>query len=1029
MDTPLPLRLTLRYLVSAALCLAASMALAQTTANESPLNRTYHRAHDLYQKGQYAAAYARFEDYAATADNGLLRDEAIHYRGVCAGELLLANTPLLAHDFRANARKGALTDASHYKLGAYYFRVKQYRNALYEFIEIEPLLGLDLHESEAYYFMTGYCHFVEGNLSESRAYFNEIIDYQNEYYHLANYFHAYVSFENREYDKALKGFRRIEKQAEFKDFVPIYITEVFAFNRQYDKVLSYGDSILANKDLQMKHVVELLMAQAHFKLGNYQKSRSFYQSYSKLRKLGTADCYQYGYACLAENDYAEAIGQFESFTKEADSLGQNVSYLLGDAYVQTGKKMEARNAFQFASSLSFNTQIQEDAHYQYAKLSHELSFAKAAIDAFHSFIETYPKSRHVEDVKVNYTRLLLSSNNYLEALERIAEIPSPSKKIDEAYQRLAFNVGLEYLDINNATKAREYLNLSLGKPVLPDYKALAHFWIGESLYLESRYAEAKTSYGNYLLVPESKEIALTSIAHYNLAYCHIKEAAYQEALYHLGLYLGGNNTIFKSQFDADAHLRMADCYYELRVYDKAIENYQQAVNRKYSETDYAMFQIGVIRGLQGNVADKIKWLDQMVSQYPKSAYTDDALFEKANEKFIMGNKTQALSEFEYLNLDFPNNVYHKKALQKIGLIYYQLDQPEKSIAIFKGIVEEFPSTNESKESLRILKDIYTDWGKADEYFTWLQGLGGKYNIRESERDSALFQSGLSYLKNGDCQNTVTTLGKYLEQFPQGIYSLDAWYYTADCLYELDNFTGTLQALDQIIDKAPNEYSGTAVEKAAALCYERDSFALAVPYLELRTQVTNNNTDLLLVYEALARCHLELDNCVEAEKYLKKIKAFDNAEREVIQQADYTLARCAMAKGNHAKAISVFQDIANDNPNRLGAECQYLVGYLHYTQEDFDSAKIAILQVKNNFPSQDYFLAKSFILLADIYVKKEDLFNAKVILNSIAQNYAGKDLVDIALGKLAEIEILEGEKKMEEDALKHEQETTLEYDEK
>lgn len=1006
-----------------------TVAHAQTSVNESDHMAAYNKAHDLFHKKKYAAAQSAFDQYLATTSNVQMASEARYYISVCAAELLMNNAVEKTAVFRDDAPISISNAKSRFKLGQYYFRMKNYNAALFEFIEIEPLLSLDPYENEAYYFMTGYCQFVEGNLKEARAYFDEIKDYQNEYYHLANYFAAYVSFENKEYDKALKGFKRIHKHENFKNFVPIYIAEVYAYNKEYDKLISYGDSILTNKELQKRHVVDLLLAEAYFKKTDYKQSVKYYEKYHDLRKLGTDDIYQYGYASYVLEDYKTTQKQFESFVIDEDSLGQNVSYLLADAYLKNGLKNEARNSFLFASGLDFYPEIKEDAFYHYAKLSHELKFNKAAMNAFNDFIKTYPKSKYSEEAKVNYVRLLLSTNDNLKALEMIEQIPEPNKKIDGGYQRLAYNVGLEYFDIKNYEKSREYLNKSLQRPIYGEYQAMAHFWIGESLYQEERFDESLKSYKNYLFVPESKELPLQAIAHYNLAYCLIKQEEYKEALYHLDNYFKFGNDIYKKQFDSDAHLRTADCYYELKVYDDAVKNYNEALNKNFTGQDYAMFQIGIIKGLQGKQIEKVEWLEDMVKKYPSSQYTDEAIFEKANEKFIMGYKEQALREFEYLCQDFQNNPNYTRAQQKIGLIYYQLDQPEKAIAVFKEVVADFPSTRESKESLRALKDIYTDWGRIEEYFIWLETLGGRYNIRESEKDSATFESALSFLKKGDCDGGSTALKKYLESFSSGLYTVDALYYLADCEYQNNNFNGALNAFDELIERKGNRYYENAIEKAAAICYEIDSFKRAIPYLELRTQIVNNNTDLMQVYEALAKCHLETNNCADAEKYLTKIKGFDNVETNVIQKADYTLARCAMEKGNYTKAISVFSGIAAENDNRLGAEAKYLVAYLYYTKNEFDSSQTTILELKDQFENQTYFIAKSFILLADIFTKKEDFLNAKGLLNTIIENYEGEDLVTLAQEKLAKVEELEASKAIEIEEIKKSEEDTIEYEEK
>ena len=756
------------------------MSYGQTSVNETSLDHLFNRAHDLYHKKKYAAAQTAFLKYAGTGDNELLVSESRYYASICAAELLMNNTEFKVKDFRKEFPENTRIGHSHYKLGEYYFRHRRYANALYEFIEIDPY-ELNPYEAEAYYFMAGYCQFTEGNLLEARAYFNEIKDYQNEYYHLSNYFHAYVSFENGEYDKALKGFKRIHKHPNFKDFVPIYIAEVYAHNRQYDQVIAYCDSIVKNDNLQKRHVVQLLIAQAYFKKGEYEKAKHYYFEYNELRKLGTEDSYQYGYASYITGDYNTCIKQFEGFVMEKDSFGQNVSYHLADAYLKTDRKVEARNSFQFASQVDADARIQEESFFNYARLSHELKFTKAAMNGFNDFIQRYPKSVYAEEAKVNLTRILLSSNNYLEAFEMIEKIPEPSKKIDEGYQRLAYNIGLEYMDIKNYIKAREYLNKSLKRAVRPDYKALAYFWIGESLFKEERYEEALKSYKDFHFIPESKDITLKALAHYNIGYCYIKMekedlSNYKEALFHFENYFKANNEFYKKSFDADAHYRIADCYFKLKVYDKAIAHYEEALTRGYGDEDYALFQLGMIKGLQGNPVTKIDLMSQLVKKHQYSPYVDDALFQLANERLLLGNKTQALREFEYLNQDYPNNKYYKVVILKIGIIQYQLGNTEVSINAFKMVVSEFPSSPESGEALRTMKDIYIDLGRADEYFAMMDSLN--IDTDNDERDKAMFQSALSHLKKSDCDASIVAFNKYVSNFENGLYTMDAYFYKA-----------------------------------------------------------------------------------------------------------------------------------------------------------------------------------------------------------------------------------------------------------
>ena len=58
------------------------------------------------------------------------------------------------------------------------------------------------------------------------------------------------------------------------------------------------------------------------------------------------------------------------------------------------------------------------------------------------------------------------------------------------------------------------------------------------------------------------------------------------------------------------------------------------------------------------------------------------------------------------------------------------------------------------------------------------------------------------------------------------------------------------------------------------------------------------------------------------------------------------------------------------------------------------AEKMIFELAESYPS-DYFIAKAFILLADIYVLQQNDFQAKATLESIIENYEGEELVNLA----------------------------------
>ena len=74
-----------------------------------------------------------------------------------------------------------------------------------------------------------------------------------------------------------------------------------------------------------------------------------------------------------------------------------------------------------------------------------------------------------------------------------------------------------------------------------------------------------------------------------------------------------------------------------------------------------------------------------------------------------------------------------------------------------------------------------------------------------------------------------------------------------------------------------------------------------------------------------------------------------------------------------------------------------MAFLTYLDGDFTLAEELIFSLADNY-SSDHFIAKSFILLADIYKSKDNVFQAKATLESIIDNHDDEDLVNVARKK-------------------------------
>ena len=111
----------------------------------------------------------------------------------------------------------------------------------------------------------------------------------------------------------------------------------------------------------------------------------------------------------------------------------------------------------------------------------------------------------------------------------------------------------------------------------------------------------------------------------------------------------------------------------------------------------------------------------------------------------------------------------------------------------------------------------------------------------------------------------------------------------------------------------------------------------------------------------------------------------------------------MGLNQEAKALADWKELSKDTRTAQGAEAKYRLAQLYYDQQkDSEATKVLEDFAKNGTPHQ-YWLARGFILWADIYIRQGDEVQARVYLNSLQNNYKGNAEIDAMiedrLGKL------------------------------
>ena len=122
----------------------------------------------------------------------------------------------------------------------------------------------------------------------------------------------------------------------------------------------------------------------------------------------------------------------------------------------------------------------------------------------------------------------------------------------------------------------------------------------------------------------------------------------------------------------------------------------------------------------------------------------------------------------------------------------------------------------------------------------------------------------------------------------------------------------------------------------------------------------------------------------------------------ILQAHYIAGKSLFEQQKFNEARKELQYVAGNDKGRFGAEANYLIALISFENGQYPESKKLIFNISEKYSSYEYWVAKAFILLADVYVKEDNVFQARETLKSIVDNYQGEDLRKIASDKLTSL---------------------------
>lgn len=822
----------------------------------------------------------------------------------------------------------------------------------------------------------------------------------------ARYALGYLNYENKDFREALEWFEKASTDSRFAEISNYYIMECRFMLKDYKYVVANGDSMYESIPDDRKSHLARIISEACLVLGDADKAKRYYEL-----GMGEGDApdsrtdwFYSGSVLYAVNDYEGAIRSFSNMTERMDSLGQIANYQLGYSYIQTKNKVAALNAFKDAAQLWYDEKIAEDAYFNWAKLAFDIN---SDTSVFNDYIRKYPAKEQEDRINSYIAVAALHDRDYEGAVNAY-------DKIDELDDDMVLN----YMKANylRAVQLVESGSYRLAIPCLKAaayysdrgsrFNQMSRFWLAESYYRNDQYDDAikvyTDLYNTSALYGQTESYLMT----YNIAYCHFKKADYASALKWFDEYLDEKETVYRK----DALVRRADCYFISRKFKEACAAYDLVLDDYFNANDiYPYYQAALSYGLSRKNDEKIALLANVMDASPEAEFYAEALFELGRSYVTKEDDDKAFECFRKLADEVKDSTFVARAYIEMGSLSRNQSQYSEALGYYKTVVEEMPLSGYAEDALVAIESIYQTRNEPDEYLAYIEAIGKGATKTEDEKENMIFNAAEQIYLSENYQKALISLQSYLDKYPDGDNAYKAEFYMAESYRNLQKYDQACDSYRRVIEKGEGSFVELSMLNFSNISYRLERWEDAFGgYSSLfSSALLDNNRYLASV--GMMRSAFKGHDWTEAVRNSDRVLVDSRSDSAMKTEALYVKAKSYLATSRRDEAYSIFADLAKDATNVYGAEAAYLQILDSYDKGEFEAVEEKVYAFSDAGSGQMYWLAKSFIVLGDSFVERDELEQAKATFESIRDGYTPSgnsddvlDNVSMRLKKLEEI---------------------------
>jgi tetratricopeptide (TPR) repeat protein len=791
-----------------------------------------------------------------------------------------------------------------------------------------------------------------------------------------------------------------------------------------DRVEQWRDFLRRYPDTRHANRIKALMAADLFDEGDYAEAMALYETVN-IEALPVSEAnravYHLAYNDYTHAQYGRALNAFRALS-DVPGYEELVPYYIGEISLRQGEPIQA-------------AQVAEDylsrwaGHADEAEMKRILGEARydqgqyaACIQPLQDYRQTAPRAQHQALYKLGMS--LYRTGVYSQAAHALAEVAADE---DALGQNACLHMGLSYLELKEHNRARmafqqaseQNYDARVREQALYNYALCVHETayqpFAESVTVFERFLNeypnsAYTDQVNNYLVDtymhtRSYEAALQSIAKIQHPGAALLTAK-QRLLYRLGTQAFANAQFpqaidyltqslavghYESTTRANACLWRGEAYYRQGQYAQAEEDFRQSLSLAPTATtqEYgdALYNLGYTAFTQQRYAEARTWFGRYTQRTTNpavqqadalnrlgdchflsrsyaearncyalalrtdAAQGDYALYQNALVQGLQHDQTGKIETLNQLITQYKDSPYIDEALYEQGRAFVRLENNAQAISRYRMLVKNFPESALARQAAQEIGLLYYQDDKYPEaiaaYKQVLESYPGTEEARGAQRDLRSIYIDM---------NQIDEYAEYVKTLPDG---------------------EPFDAVAAHAEKAVSDYN-RGLYDSALQHYQR--LRDLAPTQEVRQQAS----------EGCLRSAVQLNEAAAIQSAANDLLADVHATPESQNEALYYRAKAEAATRQTEAAQADWTQLSQDTRHVYGAEAKYRLAELHYAAGRKQEAEAVLLNYMEVSTPHTYWLARAFVLLADIYHDWGRDLDARQYLQSLQQNYTQQD---------------------------------------